>query len=350
MAKLPSRKRKRKGLTVLEGACYSSLMPTLDDLRKHLDSTLVRSELPGLPPPTRGKVRDVYDLGRRLLIVTTDRISAFDVVLGTVPCKGQVLNTIAAHWFERTRDLVPNHVLAVPDPAAMLVQKLRPLPVEVVVRRHLTGSLWREVQAGNREAYGFEIPAGMRADERFPEPILTPTTKAAHGEHDAPISAAEIVRQGLVDEATWRRVETAARALFARGEEQARAQGLILVDTKYEFGLDGTELRVMDEIHTPDSSRYWEAEGHEARFQAGAPQVMLDKENIRQWLLQRGFSGQGAPPPLTDQVRLELAATYLRLQERLTGRPPELPAGDPAARLRDNLRRAGLLPAGGQPS
>ncbi len=320
-------------------------MPNLQDLEKHLHSTLVQSELPGLPAPQRGKVRDVYDLGDRLLIVTTDRISAFDVVLGTVPLKGQVLNTIAAHWFEATRDLVPNHVLAVPDPAAMLVKKLHPLPVEVVIRRHLTGSLWREVQAGQRDSYGFEIPAGMRADERFPEPILTPTTKAAHGEHDAPISAAEIVRRGLVDADTWRQVEVAARALFARGEEQARARGLILVDTKYEFGLDGVGLRVMDEIHTPDSSRYWEAEGSEARQRAGEPQVMLDKENIRQWLLQRGFSGQGTPPALSDEVRLSLAATYLALQERLTGRPATLHPGEPQARLRRNLEAAGLLPA-----
>jgi phosphoribosylaminoimidazole-succinocarboxamide synthase len=319
-------------------------MPSRELNEKHLNFTLVQSDLPGLPAPTRGKVRDVYDLGDTLLIVTTDRISAFDVVLGTIPMKGRVLNTIAAHWFERTRELVPNHVLSVPDPAAMLVRKLEPLPVEVVVRRHLTGSLWREYQAGRRDTYGFELPAGLRADQRFQEPILTPTTKAALGEHDAPISAAEIVRQGLVTEEVWRRVEQAALALFARGEVEASARGLILVDTKYEFGLRGDELLVMDEIHTPDSSRYWEAASHAERLAAGQPQVMLDKENIRQWLIERGFSGQGRPPALTDRVRLELARTYLDLLERLTGRSAELEAEDPGLRLRRNLVAAGLVP------
>lgn len=318
---------------------------TAEKLEKLLDMALEQSGLAGLPSPARGKVRDVYDLGDRLLIVTTDRISAFDVVLGTVPCKGQVLNTIAAHWFERTSDLVPNHMLAVPDPCAMEVRKLAPLPVEVVVRRYITGSLWRAYQQGRRDLYGLDLPEGMQQDQRFEQPVITPTTKAARGEHDQPLAAGEVVSRGLVEAARWEQVQQAALELFARGEEDSSRRGLILVDTKYEFGLDGDRLVVMDEIHTPDSSRYWEAREYQRRFERGEPQQMLDKENIRQWLLDRGFSGQGPPPALTDAVRLELAATYLRLQERLTGTQPVLPDGDPAERLRANLAKSGILPA-----
>jgi phosphoribosylaminoimidazole-succinocarboxamide synthase len=318
--------------------------PSLEAL---LDKTLVRTELPGLPAPSRGKVRDVYDLGDQLLIVTTDRISAFDVVLGTIPCKGQVLNTIAAHWFEQTADLVDNHVVAVPDPCAMLVRKLEPLPVEVVVRRYITGSLWRDYKAGKRNDYGFELPADLQADQRFDQPILTPTTKAELGQHDLPISTAQILERGLVQAEVWERACQAALDLFARGEQEAAKRGLILVDTKYEFGLDGERILVMDEIHTPDSSRYWEAETYQARFDQSKPQQMLDKENIRQWLLERGFSGEGSPPALTAEVRVALAQTYLGLQERLTGRPATLPAGDPHARLVANLKAAGLLAGAG---
>lgn len=307
-----------------------------------LDKTLSRSHLPSLGEPNRGKVRDVYDLGDKLLIVTTDRISAFDVVLGTVPCKGQVLNSIAAHWFEITKEIVPNHVISVPDPNAMLVKKLRPLPVEVVLRRHITGSLWRDYQAGKRDSYGFTLPDGLRADQKFDEVIITPTTKAELGEHDEPISEQEILERGLVSDSIWQQVKKAALNLFAMGEKEAADRGLILVDTKYEFGMDKGKLFVMDEIHTPDSSRYWEADEYEQRFESGKPQKMLDKENIRQWLIQRGFSGQGTPPKLTDEVRVELASTYLNLQERLTGKPALLPTQDPGARLSDNLSRANI--------
>jgi phosphoribosylaminoimidazole-succinocarboxamide synthase len=229
----------------------------------------------------------------------------------------------------------------------MVVRKLKPLPVEVVVRRFITGSLWREYQQGHRELYGLKLPSGLNRDQRFDRPILTPTTKAALGQHDAPISPDQIQTTGLVPPGIWPQVETAAEELFARGESEAAKCGLLLVDTKYEFGLDGRALVLMDEVHTPDSSRYWEAAGYRARFAAGQPQEMLDKENIRQWLLERGFSGQGRPPVLTDQVRLELARTYLALQKRLTGQEPELPSGDAGERLRANLSRAGILPAGG---
>jgi len=318
-------------------------MATEKQLVDILSRTLQKSEIPGLPQPVRGKVRDVYDLGDRLLLVTSDRISAFDVVLGTIPMKGQVLNSIAAHWFEATKDLVPNHVLGTPDPCAMLVKKLKGLPVEVVVRRYLTGSLWREYESGVRQIYGIRLPEGMKRDQRFDEPILTPTTKAEQGEHDAPLSSEEVVSQGLVEADLWQRVQKAALALFARGEAEAEKQGLILVDTKYEFGLEGEQLLVMDEIHTPDSSRYWEREDYPARFESGQPQQMLDKENIRQWLLERGFSGNGPAPKLTDEVRVQLAQTYLQLHKRLTGREAQLPDSEPQSRLAANLQAAGLL-------
>jgi len=313
-----------------------------DPIADLLDKTLWQTELPGLPAPQRGKVRDIYDLHDRLLLVATDRISAFDVVLGTIPCKGQVLCSIAAHWFEKTADLVPNHVIGVPDPCAMLVKKLKPLPVEVVMRRYITGSLWREYKSGNRDIYGLKLPDGMQPDQRFEEPILTPTTKAEMGQHDLPLTPQQILDQGLVEADLWQKVEEAGRALFARGEEEARARDLILVDTKYEFGLDGDRLVVMDEIHTPDSSRYWELSEYEPRYARGEPQHMLDKENIRQWLLERGFSGEGRPPKLSDDIRVFLSKRYLELQKRLTGTEPQLPTGDPAQRLADNLEKAGI--------
>ena len=308
-----------------------------------LNYTLQSSSLPGLPEPIRGKVRDVYDLGDTLLIVTTDRISAFDVVLGTIPLKGQVLNTIAAFWFEQTHDIIDNHVIDVPDPCAMRVRKLAGLPVEVVVRRYLTGSLGRDYKAGKRDEYGFRLPDNLKPDQRFEEPILTPTTKAEQGEHDMPISAEQIVSEGLVSAPVWEQVVKCAFRLFERGEQEAAKRGLILVDTKYEFGLLGDKLVLMDEIHTPDSSRYWEASCYQALFETGKSQKMLDKENIRQWLIERGFSGQGDAPALTDEVRLELASTYLALQERFCGTSAELEEHDPQQRLRNNLQKAQII-------
>lgn len=314
-----------------------------DPLLPLLESTIERTEIAGLPAPSRGKVRDVYDLGDRLLIVATDRISAFDVVLGTIPCKGQTLNGIATHWFEKTRELCPNHMLSVPDPCAMVVKKLQPIALEIVMRRFITGSLWRDYEKGIREVYGLRLPDGLKPDQRIDEPIITPTTKEAVGEHDRPISPMQALEKGLVTEPLWYRIEAAARRLFAFGEQEAARRGLLLVDTKYEFGLDGETLYLMDEVHTPDSSRYWEAEGYQTRIERREPQIMLDKENIRQWLLARGFSGNGTPPALTPEVRLSLARTYLGLEKRLTGREPTLPRGDAHQRLIQNLSRAGIL-------
>lgn len=312
-------------------------------LTSHLDRTLARTELP-LPGRREGKVRDIYDLGDEILIVATDRLSAFDVVLTTVPFKGQVLNQIASHWFEVTKDVAKNHVISQPDPAALLARKCRTLPVEVVVRGYITGSLWRDYQEGKAGVYGIDFPAGLRRDQAFDRPIITPTTKAEVGEHDQPISSEDVVRRGLVEPEIWEECQRIALALFERGQKLAAEQGLILVDTKYEFGMAGDELLVIDEIHTPDSSRFWEASEYEERFARGEDQRMLDKENIRKWLIdERGYMGEGPAPEIPGEVRVDLAQKYVANYERLTGKTFEPALGDPKARLEENLKKARIL-------
>ncbi|MCC6621436.1 MAG: AIR carboxylase family protein [Deltaproteobacteria bacterium] len=296
--------------------------------------------LPGLGRARSGKVRDAFDLADgKMLLVTSDRVSAFDRVLGTIPYKGQVLNQLAAWWFQRTRHILPNHLLAVPDANCMVVRRARPLPVEVVVRGFLTGvtstSLWTMYSQGVQRPYGIDLPAGMKKNDRLPTPVITPTTKAAAGQHDAPLTSEDVVNQGLVDAALWRRVTTAALALFAEGQAVAERAGLLLVDTKYELGLvdgpEGEELVLIDEVHTPDSSRYWTKSG----WEAGRAEP-LDKERLRIALADEGYKGDGPPPPLSDAIRVGLAATYLELFERLTGAPlvpAEQPAGERIERM-----------------
>jgi phosphoribosylaminoimidazole-succinocarboxamide synthase len=279
----------------------------------------------------RGKVRDIWGRADRVLIATTDRLSAFDVVLTTIPCKGEVLNRISLHWFEKTRDIVGNHLVEALSARSVLVRRCAPVPVEVVVRGYLTGSAWRDYAAGGAVS-GIRLPAGMRQAERFASPLLTPSTKAERGKHDEPISGAEVVSRGLVEKALWERIERTALALFRRGQELVARQGLILVDTKYEFGIDQAgELTLIDEIHTPDSSRYWYAQGYEERFSAGERQRELDKEYLRQWLIDtHGFMGQGSPPVIPDDIRVETAARYITAFELITGAPFVPQAADAA--------------------
>ena len=282
----------------------------------------------------RGKVRDVYVGEDELFMVTTDRLSAFDVVLTSVPCKGAILNAIAVEAFRATEDLCPNHLIEVPHPNVMRVRRTTPLPVEIILRRYITGSLWRDLHSGKAAAYEIDFPEGLKRDQRFDEVICTPSTKADVGLHDEPISEREIVARGLVSKELLDEVITKAHALFRRGEELAAARGLILVDTKYEFGLTPEgELIVIDEIHTADSSRYWVAEEYQARFEAGESQRMLDKENIRQWLIGQGYQGEGEPPHIPDEVRLDLAETYAELHDRLLGRAFEVPVCSPQESL-----------------
>jgi phosphoribosylaminoimidazole-succinocarboxamide synthase len=280
------------------------------------------------------------------VMVTSDRISAFDHVLGTIPFKGEVLSRLTTFWFEKVKDIAPTHIISVPDPSVMVVKRAQALPVEIVIRGYITGSLWRDYLAGKAGAYGIDWPSGLKKDQKFDRPIITPSTKAEYGKHDEPISEAEILRQKLVTPEVWREACEIAQRLFARGQEWAASRGLILVDTKYEMGIAGGKLVVIDEIHTPDSSRYWMAREYLQRFMAAQEQQMLDKENIRQWLIkEHGFSGHGQPPALTDEVRVMLARKYLEVFELLTGETFVSAGGDVQARIEQNLRKAGLLTA-----
>ncbi|MFL5262627.1 MAG: phosphoribosylaminoimidazolesuccinocarboxamide synthase [Anaeromyxobacteraceae bacterium] len=313
-------------------------------IRAQLPHTLERIDLAALGQLYRGKVRDNYSVGDRIVMITTDRVSAFDHVLGTIPFKGEVLSRLTLFWFDKVKDIAPTHLLAAPDPSVMVVKRAKALPVEIVIRGYITGSLWRDYQSGKAGAYGIEWPQGLRKDQRFDRAIITPSTKAEYGQHDEPISEAEILRQGLVAPEVWREATAVAERLFARGQEWAASRGLILVDTKYEMGIADGKLIVIDEIHTPDSSRYWVGDGYADRFARGAEQEMLDKENIRQWLIkEHGFSGHGKPPPLTDDVRVMLATKYMQVFERLTGESFRSDVGSVEARIRANLAANGFL-------
>ncbi len=319
-------------------------MLTDDLLRAQLPHTLRQLDLPGLGELYRGKVRDNYSRGDRIVMVTTDRISAFDHVLGTIPFKGEVLSRLTAFWFDKVKDIAPIHLIDSPDPSVMVVKKAKALPVEVIIRGYITGSLWRDLQSGAAAAYGIAWPKDLKKDQKFAAPIITPSTKAEYGKHDEPISEQAIVERGLVPAAVWKEATDVARRLFARGQEWAAKRGLILVDTKYEMGIADGKLVVIDEIHTPDSSRYWVADGYEQRFAAGQDQEMLDKENIRQWLIkEHGFSGHGTPPALTDEVRIMLARKYLEVFERLTGETFTSEVGSVATRIERNLKAKGYL-------
>jgi len=291
-------------------------------IAQHLDRCLTQTDFP-VGRRYQGKVRDTYDLGDgRLLLVTTDRISAFDHVLPQpIPFKGQVLNGMAAHFFRETSDLVPNHIIDVPDPNVTVARVCTPFPIEFVVRGYLSGHAWRVYRAGGRSLCGAILPEGLAQNERFPTPLLTPSTKAKHG-HDEDISPQEILSRGLLDGDTYEAVAELALSLFARGSEMAAQRGLILVDTKYEFGRDaGGVITLLDEIHTPDSSRYFYAEGYEQRLEAGRPQRQLSKEFVREWLLRQGFSAEHArPPDLPDDFRCDISERYIEVFEAATGK------------------------------
>lgn len=269
-----------------------------------------------------GKVRDVYDIDDKYLVmVATDRISAFDVILPKgIPFKGQVLNQIAAYFLDATSDIVPNWKIDVPDPMVTIGTKCEPLKIEMIVRGYLAGSAWRDYKAGNREICGVRLPEGMKENQKFDTPILTPTTKADAG-HDENISREEIIARGIVAEDVYEQVEKYALALFERGSKMAAERGLILVDTKYEFGLKDGKVILIDEIHTPDSSRYFYAEGYEERFEKGEEQRQLSKEFVRQWLIANGFMGkQGQKvPEMTPEYCEEVSKRYIELFEHITG-------------------------------
>ena len=310
-------------------------------IREQLLYTLDEYDAGGLGQKYKGKVRENFHLDDEIIMITTDRVSAFDHVLGTIPFKGQILTEIANFWFEKTRHIAPNHIISSPDPQVLVARKAITLPVEVIVRGYITGSLWREYEQGINGQYGFILPGGLKKDQLFATPILTPSTKAEYGLHDEPIARKDIVN-GLVDEKIYAQAEAYALELFAAGQNWASQQGLILVDTKYEVGMVDGELIVIDEIHTPDSSRYWITSEYEKRFNAGENQKMLDKENIRQWLIERDFSGEGAPPVLTDGIRVTLAEQYIDLYNKITGQKFIPLVGDVKSRIENNLEKAGI--------
>jgi phosphoribosylaminoimidazole-succinocarboxamide synthase len=269
----------------------------------------------------KGKVRDVYIFDHELVVVASDRISAFDVVLPRpIPYKGQVLNQIAAKFLKATSDIVPNWVTSIPDPNVTIGRRCVPFKVEMVIRGYMAGHAAREYAAGKRILCGVELPENMRENDRFPEPIITPTTKAGEG-HDEDISKEEILAQGIVSPADYSVLEQYTRALFQRGQEMAEEMGLILVDTKYEFGKFGDQILLIDEIHTPDSSRYFYAEGYEENQQKGLPQKQLSKEFVRQWLIANGFQGKDGQnvPEMTDELVESISDRYIELYEKITG-------------------------------
>lgn len=313
-------------------------MPYVDDL-----NTI---DLP-LGPKYQGKVRDYWIVGDRRVIVTTDRQSAFDRVLGTVPYKGQVLTRMTEWWFERTRDIIPNHVLGMPDPNVLIAQDARVWPVEMVIRGYITGvtdtALWTAYERGERDIYGLRFPEGLRKNQRLPEPVITPTTKAESGQHDERLTRDAILAGGLVPPDVYAAMEDATRKLFSRGQAIAEMHGLILVDTKYEFGDVDGELVLVDEMHTVDSSRYWEVDSYERRFEAGLEPVGLDKEFLRRWYVEAGYRGEGDPPPLPRDLAERMSLLYIQAYEQLTGETFEPDHASAEERILRNLQAVGLL-------
>lgn len=276
---------------------------------------------PGQKSFYQGKVRDVYSFGKYLLMVTSNRISAFDVVLPReIPYKGQVLNQIAAHFLKATSDIVPNWLLNSPAPNAAFGLACEPIPIEMVVRGYLVGHLWREYKSGKREVCGVLLPDGLKENQKLPNPIITPTTKASEG-HDEDISIKEILNQGIVSPSVMEELEEKTYALFARGQQMADDKNLILVDTKYEFGFYEGKIMLMDEIHTPDSSRYFYKESYQALFEAGEPQKQLSKEFVREWLIANNFQGKEGQtvPVISDEFVNQISERYILLFEEITG-------------------------------
>ena len=312
-------------------------MLTHDDLLAAIPNCLTGTNFPELGRKYEGKVRDVYIREGKRVLVTTDRVSAFDRVLAVIPYKGQVLNQLSNWWFEKTADLVNNHVISVPDPNVTIARDAEPLPVEVVIRGYITGvtttSLWYLYEQGDREPYGISLPDGLNKNDKLPHPIITPTTKAEKGQHDEKLTRQEILDNGLVSTELWAEIEETAVSLFLRGQEIAAQAGLILVDTKYEMGLVDGKLTLIDEIHTPDSSRYWIADTYEP----GKTPENFDKEFMRKWYAAQGYRGEGTPPTMPNDFIAQIAARYIAAYEKLTGEefvPGEMPVFE---RMKGNL-------------
>ncbi len=314
--------------------------------RKQLEElcqqTLDETNFKDLGTRITGKVRDSYVRSRHRTLIVTDRVSCFDVVVGTIPLKGQILNQMAAFWFDQTRDIARNHLESVPDPSVSIVQECKTLPVEFVMRGYLTGSsstsIWTAYESGVRNYCGNALPDGLRRHEKLAAPMLTPTTKAEQGDHDALTSRAELIESGGISETHFDEAQAIAQRLFSEGTLFAEKQGLILVDTKYEMGLDDDgQVIVIDEIHTPDSSRYWRADDYQRALSEGRSPTAIDKEYVRLWLGEKGYKGQGTPPELPVEVRVEAATRYIAAFEQVSGTVFEPNFEEPTARIRRNL-------------
>ena len=327
-----------RGVYLLTSNAISSLLPL----------GYKETDLP-LPGKFAGKVRDWYSLpDSKRLMITTDRLSAFDRVLSAVPYKGQVLNQLSNWWFENTRDIIENHLLQTPDPNAVVVTEVKPIQVEVIVRGYITGvtitALWYRYSLGERDIYGYPFPDGLRKNQQLPQPIITPTTKGGESGHDERLTCSEVVSQGLLDEKTWNKVQSAALEIFKRGQQIAGKAGIILVDTKYDFGLDPRgQIMLIDEIHTPDSSRFWKMDTYQASFDAGKEPENFDKEFIRLAYAAQNFRGEGTPPPMSDSLWVAASQRYVQIYEMLTG-TPFLPGDYPVEpRLINNLKLGGMI-------
>ena len=311
-----------------------------------VDRDLLSLSLP-LGRASRGKVRDMWTVGDERILVTTDRQSAFDVVLGTIPYKGQVLTQLTKWWFDETADIIPNHVVSMPDPNVIIAKNAKVWPVEMVIRGYITGvtktALWFNYAAGERTIYGIEFPEGLQKNERLPKAVITPTTKAAAGEHDERLTRDEILNQEIVPREVYEQMEAATLALFARGQEIAAKRGLILVDTKYEFGDVDGQLTLIDEIHTTDSSRWWLEEDYEERFRGGREPKTFDKEFLRRWYIDKGYQGDGAPPPMPRELAERMAESYIEAYEKITYTRFREDKESPAERIPRRLREAGYI-------
>lgn len=322
----------------------TSSMLSTEQLLAQIPFVLKGTDFPALGEKYEGKVRDNYSKDGKRILIVTDRLSAFDRIITLIPFKGQVLNQMAQFWFEETKDLCGNHVIEFPDPNVVVAKECKALPVEMVVRGYVTGvtstSIWYHYEKGERVFCGHELPDGMKKDQKLPEPILTPSTKAAKGGHDESVSKEEVLKRGLLTEEQFDDMAAKAMALYKRGVEIAAKQGIILVDTKYEFGVapDG-EIILIDEIHTPDSSRFWFADEYEKRFAEGVPQKKIDKEYLREWLAEKGFIGEGEVPHVPDEVRAETGRRYVEAYELITGRQFMAEVGDVNERLAANLTK-----------
>ena len=303
-------------------------MTDKETLEKIANQALLSVDIPELGEKTKGKVRDIYqqESGDRkeLVIITTDRLSAFDRVLGAVPYKGQVLNQLSLYWFDLLKDIIGNYVLEAPHPNVTVGHKCEVLPVEVIVRGYITGvtktALWYRYSLGERNIYGHDFPDGLQKNQELPNPVITPTTKGGPTGHDERLTCAEVVEKNYLDQNTWDKVQEAALAIFVRGQEIAQKAGLILVDTKYEFGrLPSGEVVLIDEVHTPDSSRFWKKESYQARFEAAEEPENFDKEFIRLWYAERGYRGDGEPPEWNDELAIDASLRYQQVYEMLTG-------------------------------